>query len=244
MDKKNEAPKSNTDLMKAIADVIDEALVEYDDLMKNEGIDYAQAIDDKKGQGQGIVGEGHADGMAKEDEEMKPEDKEEDKDEDKDEDHEDDEDEEKLMSAYKSLVAKMEKKGIMHKMEHKKVKKSETAEELNASEPSKDVESLKKSVDERFETLNKTLAGISETIKKLAAQPAPRKGVAGYQPLRKSEGSEEAPALKKSEVVGKLLELKKSGDNRVDTYLINRVETNRLLKADIERLKALDVFNK
>jgi len=57
---------STEDLYKAIADVLDEALVEYDNLVKMEGqgIDYAQAIDDKKGDGpkasgpDGSTGEG------------------------------------------------------------------------------------------------------------------------------------------------------------------------------------------
>lgn len=223
---------THEDLMKAIHGVLDEALGEYDALMKNEGIDYAQAIDDKKGAGPMIVGEGTADGMAKEDEEMKPED---DKEEDKDKDEE--EDEEKLMNTYKSLVAKMEKKGLMAKMDKKEVKKSEAAPApLAKSDPA--VESLRKSVDERIEVLHKGLVGIQEAVKKLAAQPAARKGVAGYQPLRKSEG-ETAPALKKSEVIDKLLELKKSGDNRVDSTLINRVETGRLIKSDYERIKGL-----
>lgn len=229
MSNKVEAPKTE-DLMKAIADVIDSALTEYDTLVKNEGIDYAQAVDDKKGAGPMIVGEGTADGMAKEDEEMKPQADDKDK-----EKEEEEEDEEKLMATYKSVVAKMEKKGLMAKMDKKEksMKKSEEA-------PS-ETESLRKSVDERFEVLNKGLLGIQEAVKKLAAQPAARKGVAGYQPLKKSEeGTEEAaaPALKKSEVVSKLLEAKREG-KAVDSTLINRVETGRLAKNDLERIKGL-----
>lgn len=235
MSTKNEAPKTE-DLMKAIADVIDEALVEYDTLVKNEGIDYAQAIDDKKGAGPGIVGEGKKDGMAKEDEMPPFAAKDKDKEEDKDD--EDEEDDEKLMATYKSTVAKMEKKGLMAKMKKSEPAPAPIAAAPAAEAPKAEVEGLRKSVDDRFEALNKTLAGISETIKKLAAQPAPRKGVAGYQPLKKSEGTEEAPALKKSEVVGKLLDLKKNGA-AVDSSLINRVETGRLIKSDYERIKTL-----
>ena len=87
------------DLYKAIADVIDEALVEYDELVKAEGqgIDYAQPMDDKKGEGlhaqspDGSTGEGTgaadnaAGAMMKEDEEEK----------DKDEDDKDEEDKDK-----------------------------------------------------------------------------------------------------------------------------------------------------
>jgi|GEM_PF-6735801 len=228
-----EEPKTE-DLMKAIADVIDTALEEWNTLNKNEGIDFAQAVDDKKGAGPMIVGEGTKDGMAKEDPEMKPEDK----DDEEGKEDEEEEDDEKLMDTYKSVVAKMEKKGLMAKMDKKEMKKSEKAPAALTA-PKAEVESLRKSVDERFEGLNKTLGGISEAIKKLAAQPAPRKGVAGYQPLKKNDETEQAPQLKKSEVIGKLLELRKSGDARVDSTLINRVETGRLIKSDYERIKGL-----
>lgn len=233
-DIKKEEP-TQEDLLKAVADVLDEALAEYDKLSKSgQGIDYAQAMPDHKGDGphahspDGSTGEGSgaadnsgAGAMTKEDDE----DEEDDKDKDKDSD-------EKLMETYKSLVAKMASRGI--DVSKTEVAKSETAE----------IESLRKSYDEKLEVMQKAMSAIKDSVEKIAAQPAaPRKGVAGYKPLRKSENGDEAPSLKKSQVVERLLELKKSGDSRLDgasgSSLINRVETNRLQKHDLETIKAI-----
>lgn len=245
------------ELLKAVADVIDEALVEYDELTKNDsdklaktgqGIDYAQAIDDKKGDGpkasgpDGSTGEGSgaADNsgggaMVKEDEDEK----------DKKKDKESDED---LKRSYAALVSKMEARGLMAK-----VAKSETAPKEEVAAPvvvtaapvdTSAVDALRKSYDEKFEAFGKTLGAIGDSVKKIAAQPAaPRKGLTGAKPLRKSDSEEAGASLKKSEVVEKLLDLKKSGDKRLvgaaGSSLINRVETNRIAPADVERIKGI-----
>lgn len=229
---------SEQDLLKAVSEVLDEALSTYEQLTKTDGIDGAHAIDDMKGQAKGVVGEGTGTKpmMAKAGEEDKDDKK--DKDKDKDMEKSDDE----LVSTYKSLVAKMEERGLMEKGEKKdKMKKSETEEVKTAPVAVDMTESLRKSVDERFESLAKAIKDVAETVKKIASTPVARKGVAGYQPLKKSEGSSQ-PTLKKGEVLGKLLELRKDGDNRVDTGLINRIETGRLFKGDEERIRSLGIL--
>ena len=228
---------STEDLYKAIADVLDEALEEYDGLVKMEGqgIDYAQAIDDKKSAGpaakspDGSTGEGTgaadnegAGAMVKEDDE---------KDEDEDDD---DDDDEKMIAAYKSLCAKMETRGLIEK-----VSKSESKSgEVNFTG---EIVSLKKSTDEKLETLTKAIKAVSESVKKIASQPvASRKGLAGYTPLKKNDNDEGGTSsLKKSEVVNKLLDLKKSGDERVNSLLINRIETGRHTPSDVETINRL-----
>lgn len=251
MDETNKKP-TQEELLKAVADVIDEALVEYDELTKaqGQGIDYAQAMDDKKGDGpkasgpDGSTGEGSgaadnsgAGAMVKEDK------KEKDKDKKKDESDED------LKRSYAALVSKMEARGLMAKVD---VTKSETAEKEKpakaeaAPAPVVDtsaIDTLRKSYDEKFEAFGKTLGAIGDSVKKIAAQPAaPRKGLTGAKPLRKSD-DEGTPSLKKGEVVNKLLDLKKSGDQRLEgasgSSLINRVETERLQPADVERIKSI-----
>lgn len=218
---------TNQELMKAVADVLDEALAEYEKLSKAElGIDGAQAVDDMKVPAKavgepGIGGPGQKPMMAKEEAPaepmMEPKEKE-------DEDEDEQEDDEKLMQSYKSLVAKMEKRGLMHKKkEEHKMHKSQAA-------------------DARFETLSKAIKDVSEAVKKIAAAPAaPRKGLAGYAPLRKSEEGE-GKSLRKSEVVNKLIELKKSGTAGIDTGLINRVETSRVTPSDLEAIKSLGIL--
>lgn len=208
------------ELLKSVADVLDEALAVYDELQKADSFANIENVDDMKGEAKGIVGEGVGTkpAMAKEDpehEELEAPEHEEEEHEDEDKDSD-----EKLAAAYKSLVAKMEKRGLMHK-----------------SEADHD---LRKSVDERFDALNKAVREVSETVKKIAAQPS-RKGVSGFAPLKKSEGEEQS-SLKKSEVIEKLFELRKSGDKRVDSLLINRIETNRHSAADVQTLRALNIL--
>jgi len=246
MDK--ETKPTQEELLKAVADVIDEALVEYDELTKTgQGIDYAQAIDDKKGDGpkasgpDGSTGEGSgaADNsgggaMVKEDDEDK----------DKDKKKESDED---LKRSYAALVSKMEERGLISKVQKSEEapKAAEVVATIVAPAPDTSaVDALRKSYDEKFEAFGKTLGAIGESVKKIAAQPAaPRKGLTGAKPLRKSDSDEGAPSLKKSEVVDKLLDLKKSGDKRLEgaggSSLINRVETNRMVQTDVERIKGI-----
>lgn len=263
---------SKEDLLKAVADVLDEALAEYEKLAKMEGL---ETVEDPSrpsknlekdaswswgGQATGMGGdtatnpdvassmknvfkeEGASPDMAETKEGEEPEDKEEveedekedekegEKEEEEEGDEEDEMDDETLKSQYAKMCAKMEARGLMKKSEEE-VKKSEAP----ASEDK--TETLRKSVDERFDALTKALAEISATVTKIASAPA-RKGVAGYQPLRKSEEGSEAQPLNKAEVIAKLLDLKKSG-KYVDTALINRIETGRSSEADAQSIKQL-----
>jgi replicative superfamily II helicase len=215
------------ELLKSVADVLDEALAVYDELQKADSFSNIENVDDMKGSGPSIVGEGTGPkpAMAKEDD-MKPnpfagKEKEE------GEEEEDEDSDDKLEEAYKSLCAKMEKRGLMQKT----VQKSETAPKAD---------DLRKSVDERFENLNKAIKEVSETVKKIASQPTQRKGVTGQSPLKKSEDA--AEPLKKSEVIEKLMDLRKSGDKRVDSLFVNRIETNRHSAADVQTLRALNIL--
>jgi hypothetical protein len=241
------AQPTQEELLKAVADVLDEALQTYDQLSKGEGIANAIPMDQMMGAGPGIVGEGQREGHTSATalgvgtvERGKPAEKAEDGPKEKEKDKEDDDDgddDDKLMHAYKSLVAKMEERGLFQKMSHEKKK-----EKMHKSETAAPDQELRKSVDERFEVLTKALNSISDTVKKIASTPAPRKGVTGYQPLKKNDGGNQAATtLKKSEVVDRLVELKKSGDARVDSLFINRIETGRLMHGDVERFKALGI---
>lgn len=252
MSTENKKP-SQEDLLKAVADVLDTAIKEYEELQKGmaaqeqpsqpEGIDAAQVVNDPS---KGTI--------AKEDPEAPaPAPEKEDGKEDEDEDEEEKkkrleaeaakdkeapeaqpEGDEKLMETYKSMTAEMEKRGLLKKSEPEAPKAPETKVE----EPKTD--EFKKSVNDRFENLDKKINEIVEAVKKIGSQPQARKGLAGYKPLMKSEGATEQP-LKKSEVVSALLAKKAKGE-RIDTSLINRVETGRLAKHDMESLKTLGIL--
>lgn len=219
-----EKQTNKEELLKAVADVLDEALAEYEKLAKWEG-DMQMAEDPSRPMAPKEESESPDPAEDKEEDEDKEEEKEEEGKED------DEEDDETLKSNYAKMCAKMEARGLMKKSEENpEVKKSEAA-------PSEDkTEALRKSVDERFDSLTKAIAEISATVSKIASAPA-RKGVAGYQPLRKSEEGEVQP-LNKAEIIGKLLDLKKSG-KYVDTALINRIETGRTSEADAQSIKQL-----
>lgn len=250
----NKEPKKPTqeELLKAVGDVLDEALSEYDKILtKGDGIEEAQVVSmpptggQPEGEGTGAAanaggamkpsmsgGEVEAQqtpsrGIEKEDEEM---------DElmdDEDKDKEDEDDDEKLMETYKSICAKMEKRGLM--------KKSNRPKRLTKSEVIKETEDrVRAEYENKIEGLTKSLKEVSETVKMIANAPAPRRGLAGYAPLKKS-GEGEGASLKKSEVVNQLLDLKKSGKD-VDPLLINRIETNRIGEQDVNKLKEFGIL--
>ena len=152
--------------------------------------------------------------------------KKEDKKDKKPEDHkepdgdEDDEDEE----LDDDKAAKMEQKLNAYKMKKEAgVKKSEV--DVQAV-----TESLKKSliapVEEFQKSINDRMARIEELIKKIGSAPAPRQSVSGLTPLVKSAEDNQAPGtqLNKSQMLDKLFDLQKSGDRRVSSEVIARVE--------------------
>jgi hypothetical protein len=223
------------ELLAKAAAVLEEVVNEYEALEKMEVEEIAdptrKAEEDPKEEAAAMP-----EASEEEKEESADEDKKDDKDEDKKEDKEEEaaeeESEEALKSEYAALTAKMEARGFLKKEEPK----AEKTEEVKKSETAQPAEDLRKAIDDRFETLTKSIQAIAEKVEKIASKPQARKGVAGYQPLKKNE---EAPALNKSEAIGKLLDLKKSGDKRVTTDLIMRLETNRETQNDIEFVKGI-----
>ena len=242
MDKTKETQTiSKEEALKKVAEVLEEALAEYESLEK---MDLELAEDPSRPM---MSDKSPEEGEEEESEEEKKkkamlagesEEDEEDEDEDGDEDEMSDD---AMKSEYAALEAKMQKRGLI-KTEAKveDVKKSEAAAP-KAEVPAKDekLESLQKSIDDRFDSFAKAINSIQETVQKIAGQPAsPRKGLSGYQPLKKTEESTSSQALSKSQIVDKLVDLRKS-DRRVNTALINRVETNRLTKADLDFINSI-----
>jgi hypothetical protein len=259
---------SKDELMKAVADVLDEAIETYERLEKMDGIDGAQEIPDPSRSGQtgttdsmgadgGIQGgaepappKGNADTKADgvkgpseavlKDEDTNPFAS---KDKDKDEDEDEDEDEKKKkekkdkddkdMETFKSMAKSLEARGLI---KGESIQKSEAATPVAA--PYSKIEELKKSFSDSVEALTKQMAAIADKVEKIAAAPAaPRRGLSGATPLRKSDEAQATkPAFTKLEALDKLVELRKSGDSRIDTGLINRVELGKLVSSDIERL--------
>jgi len=242
-------------LLKAVADVLDEALAIYEDAVEPNANDVKkggavsskmdEGIDAKMDASAGMhvsakpvstpgIGDGSTTGiMAKEEDGKKDKDK-------KDKDDMDKSDDE-LMALYTSMITKMEARGLMQKAEQLRnsMKKSENASVGFVGDLLKaEADELRKSMDDRFESLAKTVKDVAETVKKIATSPQARKGVTGYTPLKKNEGPQ---PLRKSDVMGKLLDLKKNGDPRVDTTFITRIEQGRLMKGDEDRLKALGI---
>jgi hypothetical protein len=90
---------------------------------------------------------------------------------------------------------------------------------------------MKSYVDEKVSGLEKKLESILSLVKEIGDQPVPRKGVpAGAVPLHKS--AEES--LSKTQVIDKLLELKKSG-KEVDSADIAMVEIGGSFQSVIEK---------
>jgi hypothetical protein len=235
--------------LKKVANVIEEALDEFDLLSK---MDFEMVQDpsreereeEKKNQDDKEI-EKADDEMpapaaeAEEDKDQEEDKKDDDKDEDKDESDED------VKKSYEHALGKMKARGLVKseapvqaksqevKADAKKEEIITKSESPKAEEPKSDkTEVLAKAYDARFEALTKTVSDLSETIKKISSAPAPRKGLSGYTPLRKSE--EDGKSLTKAETIEKLFDLQKSGNRQVDPSLINRVETGRVTAADLE----------
>jgi hypothetical protein len=261
---------TQSDLFKAIADVLDEALGEYDALKKSagvmpaddqstalatapgasvvgpdgkppaaEGIDNAVEVPDPSkpaspapapvaspvAQAPGIDAAKPAEMGASGEPEKKKD--------------------EEMMEMHKSLTAKLIEKGLLKKSDTEVTTPVETSSTLAKSELVKFEEELRKAVDAKMDTIGAAVRETSDLVKRIAAQPMPRRGAAGYSPLAKSDIGAGTPApapLKKSEMVDKLLDLKQKGDRRVDTGLINRLETGRLTKSDGENIKNLGIL--
>ena len=226
--------------LKKVANVIEEALDEFDLLSK---MDFEMVQDPTRAE------EEHKDEdkeeVEKADDEMRAaveadEDKDEDKKDDKKDESEKEESDEDVKKSYESALGKMKARGLVKseapataKSEEVKVEAKKEDTITKSESPKTDqTEVLAKAYDARFEALTKTVSDMSETIKKLSSAPVARKGLSGLAPLRKSE--DEGKNLSKSETIEKLFDLQKSGNRQVDPSLINRVETGRVTTADLE----------
>lgn len=152
-----------------------------------------------------------------EDEEEKKEEKE-----DEEKEEEEDEEEKKKKHPYKEETKEAAKEILeMHKSSlNKSLKKTETL--------------LKSYVDERIKPIEEKLSSLLDVVNKIANQPLPQKGFSvKTSVLAKSSHSGET-VLSKSELVNKLLELKKSG-HKVDTLDIAKVDTGLELQQIAEK---------
>lgn len=211
-------------LLKAVTELIDETLEELEELKKSERFSASEIK--LKGPGSGIAGKDSNGELEKEEdeeeEEREAEEEEAEKEaemeetkkaEDKDEegvnvekaDKEDDEDEEDDNKRYA-------KKKHKHDIECE-VKKEESCEGMKKSYTSEDVEELKKSYDSQLTSMAEQIEKLQKSIRDIADAPVERKGVA-YSNVEALEKSEPEPEpLVKSQVVDKLISLKKSGEN-------------------------------
>lgn len=248
------------ELLKAVADVLDEAIATYEQLEKMD-LDMQEVQDPSKAKKSEPMAAPSPDMMQEKEEDKKDEDEEEEEEkkdmdkaslkmkkeeepkedeEEKDEEKEDEESDDKLMATYKSLVSKMEKRGLIkaEPSETKSMEKSQASEQKEEKGEEK-IDALKKSFDERVEDLTKKIEDIAKAVESISKSPASsRRGLSGATPLRKSE-TENKPAVSKLEALDKLVELRKSGDQRVDTGLITRLEMGKLTRSDYERLNSI-----
>jgi hypothetical protein len=230
-------------LMKSLTDLIDETLGELEELKKSK---FSAAEIKIEGPGEGIAGKptnGKLDAKA----EKKDEDEDEDEDEEekeeaekaepfegKETDEEEDEEEKKKEAKKAEETAKAE--GIKEKKPASPgvVKDSgvnvEKKEDIGypkgtiAQKSDEEVSTLMKSlIDERLAPMEEKLSSILASMKTLMDAPMPQKGFTSKMvPLKKSE-DETSTVLSKSDVVNKLMELKKTGKD-VDSLDVTKAE--------------------
>lgn len=147
------------------------------------------------------------------------------KDDDGDDDDMDDEKAEKLKAKIKKYEDEKAAKAAGAPAAMTKSDLEATAETLKKSIVSHVEEALSKSFNAR-------LTQLEGMIEKLVKAPQPRQSTSGLAPLAKSSedvqpaGQAAAPALNKGDVLDKLFTLQKSGDARVDSTVIARVDMN------------------
>ena len=219
-------------MAKALKELIDETITEIEDLKKSDRFSASEVK--IEGPGEGLAGKptnGELDASKADD---KDEDKEEDKKEDKDKDD----------SCEKGVLDEAEKSEDVEKKEDdKKEDKKEDKDDKKEDDKEdkapwmksvEEVETLKKSVeaqeelmksyiDSKIAPIESRMSDILNAIKEISDTPVERKSVpSNVQPLNKSVMDGPEP-LNKSEVINKMLELKKSGTN-VPTDDITRAE--------------------
>ena len=222
-------------LAKSLTDLIDETLAEIEALKKSDRFSAEEIELDH-----GADGSTETHAVSKADEE---DEKEEDKEDE--EEHEDEaekaehaykkaeEECEKAEKAYKEAMKKREMCKADHdkhmtKKEHDEAHKSDGVNEMVKEDKEKKMKKMEKklakSIEARVAPLENQISQVLEAVKKLADAPVPARGATykNVQPLAK--GSVEAEPLNKSQVLGELITLKKSG---------KEVPTEDVLKAEI-----------
>lgn len=235
-------------LQKSLTDLIDETLQELDELRKSR---FSASEIKIEGPGDGIAGkpsDGDLHAKKGENEAVKAEDKKEDEDEEKKKkemekgtnDEAEKADAEKAEKAEKP-EAKDEKKEDKKDDDKKDDKKSDDKEDAKAAfaamkKSFEESDSLMKSyVEERIKPLEEKLTTIFDLVNKIADQPVAAKGVTAREvtPLTKSGDAGFEP-LSKSQVAGKLFDLKKSG-TKVDSLDITKAEMGQDLQTIIKK---------
>lgn len=241
----------NEELVKSLTDLIDETIAEIEDLKKSDRFSASEVK--IEGPGDGIAGKpvnGELDAKKADDEE---EDDEKDEKDEKKEVEKGVNEQADPDAGHHQPVAKMDEeveKGVNELSDKKEVekganecadpnagshepvakecgmKKSEE-EEKTEDELAKSIEAsetlMKSYIDEKMAPMEEKISSMFDMIKELADTPVERKGVpSGVQPLQKSEA--EVESLSKSDVVEKLLELKKSDPSSVPTQDVTRAE--------------------
>lgn len=140
-------------------------------------------------------------------------------------DEEDDEDDEDMDD---DKAAKMEQK-----LEAFKAKKAASAgvAQMSKSDIASVAGELSKTVqgrvDELSKSFNERLGKLEEVLTRISTAAVPRASRSGHQPLAKSSEDVQATdstQLSKGQALDKLFDLQKSGDTRVDSRVIARVE--------------------
>lgn len=135
-----------------------------------------------------------------------------------------------------------EDKEEAHEEKEEPVAKSEEAPKAETKPEVNPIEDLRKSTDERFDKIFKSLEGLSATVEKLAKTRVGRKGTTAVAPLQKSEEADvkpAAPQLKRHEVVSRLIKAQADG-KPVTPVLVAKVEMGQqLTKSEYETVKAL-----
>lgn len=235
-------------LTKSLTELIDETLFEIEELKKSR---FSASEIKIEGPGDGIDGK-PSDGSLEKEEDKKEEDKEEKKDdkkedmdkaEDKKEDDKDEDDKEDMDKA-ECMDKKEDKKEDEKKDDEHEKKEKELAGKLldmHKEEVKKSLEvaeTLHKAyVDEKLKPFEDKLSTILELINKMADEPvAPKGATARTTPLFKSADESGAGTLSKSEVSGKLFDLKKSG-TKVDTLDITKADLGQDLEEIVKKYK-------
>jgi hypothetical protein len=223
---------TNEEMVKSLTSLIDETLEEIEEIKKSKFAASEISIGDDKS---GIADKSKNGKLEAKKAEDEDEEEEEDEDQDEDdmdkadcmdkaEDDEDEEDEEGEESPSWSMARDAIASGRAREKSMDEIDpESKPKMKKSAKSTSQESALMKSYVDNRFDTLEKTIARLVDIVESIADAPVQRRGVpAGVAPLHKSQ--EEIAPLSKSQVANQLFELKKSGKS-VDSADIFKVET-------------------